>query len=58
MIKHNRNYATKPQRMLKLEQKLNEAKTEAEKQMLLAKIAEEREFAQEMTKEAHHRRTY
>ena len=46
------------ERMMELEQKLNEARSEEEKQALLVKIVEERDFATEMEEEAKHRRSY
>jgi hypothetical protein len=46
------------ERMMALEQKLNEATSEEEKQSILAKIIEERDFAIEMGEEAKHRRSY
>jgi hypothetical protein len=46
------------ERMMELEQKLNDAKSEDEKQALLVKIVEERDFAKEMEQEASHRRSY
>jgi len=46
------------ERMMALEQKLNEATSEEEKQSILVKIVEERDFAIEMEDEAKHRRSY
>lgn len=46
------------ERMMKLEQELNNVQNEAEKQAILAKIVEEREFLQEMEQEAKQRRSY
>ena len=46
------------ERMLALEQQLNSAKSEGEKQALLSKIVEERDFAIEIEQEAKHRRSY
>ena len=45
-------------RMLALESQLNFAKNEGEKQAILSKIVEEREFAIEMENEANARRSY
>lgn len=46
------------ERMLALEQQLNEATSEEETQSILVKIVEERNFAIEMEEEAKHRRSY
>ena len=46
------------ERMLVLEQQLNSAQNEGEKQALLSKIVEERDFAIEIEQEAKHRRSY
>ena len=46
------------ERMLALEKQLNSAQSEGEKQALLSKIVEERDFAIEIEQEAKHRRSY
>lgn len=46
------------ERMMELERKLGGAKSESEKQDILAEIAKERDHIQEMNSEAEHRRRY
>lgn len=46
------------ERMMKLEEELNDAENEDDRQSILARIVEERDFIQEMNNEANQRRGY